>query len=122
MKIPCIAALIVPLLASTALADAIDGDWCSPDGAHVRIDGPSIELGNGAKIMGKYGRHDFAYIAPQGDTEAGAEIYFRLRSDDEMRRVRDPMAMPDHADIWKRCETISLAPLRDRSPDLRGAG
>ena len=96
------------LFATPALADAIDGDWCNQDGSHLRIDGPSITLGDGVRLMGKYGRHQFSYIAPQGDTEAGKEIVFVQRSEEEMRRVRDPQAMPEHADMWRRCETISL--------------
>ena len=92
-----------------ALADSIDGDWCNRDGSHLRIDGPAITLGAGQSIMGKYGRHAFSYVAPQGDPESGKEIFFVLRSETEMRRVRDPMAMPEHEDIWQRCETIRLA-------------
>ena len=106
------------LLGSTvALADAIDGDWCSPAGAHILIDGPTITLSGGDKLMGKYRRHEFSYIAPQGDSEAGKEILFVMRSEEEMRRVRDPQAMPEHSDIWRRCQNISstgdAVPLRD---------
>ena len=103
------------LLASSALADSIDGDWCNKDGSHLRIDGPAITLGAGQSIMGKYGRHAFSYIAPQGDPESGKEILFVQRSETEMRRVRDPMAMPEHEDIWQRCETISLAPNQSKN-------
>jgi hypothetical protein len=95
------------VIADPALADAIDGDWCSKSGAHIRIEGPQIELAPGQIVMGKYDRHAFSYIAPQGDPEAGAEIIFRQRSQEEMRRVRDPAAMPEHDDIWRRCQTIS---------------
>lgn len=94
------------LLPSLALADAIDGDWCHNDGSHLRIDGSSITVGTAPGIMGKYARHTFSYTAPPGDPEAGAEIVFRLRSETEMRRVRDPAAMPEHDDLWQRCETI----------------
>ena len=100
------------LLATPAFADSIDGDWCNKDGSHLRIDGPAITLGSGPSIMGKYGRHAFSYVAPQGDPESGKEIFFALRSETEMRRVRDPMAMPEHEDLWQRCETISLLPGR----------
>jgi hypothetical protein len=101
------ALLAFALGATPALADAIDGNWCNPDGSHILIEGPSITLSNGVKLMGKYGRHNFVYIAPQGDSEAGKEILFVQRSEQEMRRVRDPQAMPEHADIWRRCETVS---------------
>ncbi len=102
--------LTLLLLSAPAFADSIDGDWCNKDGSHLRIDGPAIILGAGQSIMGKYGRHAFSYVAPKGDPESGKEIFFILRSETEMRRVRDPMAMPEHEDIWQRCETISLAP------------
>ena len=96
------------LFSAPAFADAIDGDWCKRDGSHVRIDGPQIEIAPGTRVMGKYERHAFSYVAPFGDAEARAEIFFRLRSETEMRRVRDPAAMPEHDDLWQRCETISL--------------
>ena len=97
---------VIFLFPSTALADAIDGDWCNMDGSRVVIDGPQITLSDGARVMGKYGRHNFSYLAPQGDPEAGNEILFIQRSEQEMRRVRDPQAMPEHEDIWRRCEHI----------------
>ncbi len=100
--------LTLILSTSPVFADAIDGDWCNRNGAHLHIAGPAITLGAGQIIMGKYGRHAFSYIAPKGDPEFGAEVMFVLRSETEMRRVRDPMAMPEHDDLWQRCETISL--------------
>ena len=101
------ACLLFSLVSFPAFADRIDGDWCNQDGSHILIEGPTITLSNGTKVMGKYGRHNFSYIAPQGDFEAGKEILFVQRSEEEMRRVRDPQAMPEHADIWRRCETVS---------------
>ena len=97
------------LLASSApaLADAIDGDWCSRDGGHLRIEGPRIELAPGRIIEGVYKRHAFSYVAPADDAEAGAEIVFVLRSEEEMRRVRKPDAMPEHEDLWRRCSATS---------------
>lgn len=100
-------AFLVLTVSTPALADSIDGDWCNKDGSHIMIDRPSIALSNGAKIMGKYGRHEFSYIAPKGDQEAGKQIVFVLRSELEVRRVRDPQAMPEHEDLWRRCENIS---------------
>lgn len=90
-----------------ALADSIDGDWCNMDGSHLRIDGAQIELGAGLLVQGKYSRHAFSYLAPEGDPEAGKEIVFVLRSEEEMRRVRVPNAMPEHSDMWRRCSATS---------------
>jgi hypothetical protein len=90
-----------------AMADSIDGDWCNADGSHLRIDGAQIELDAGLLVQGKYARHAFSYFAPQGDPEAGKEIVFVLRSEEEMRRVRVPNAMPEHSDLWRRCSATS---------------
>jgi hypothetical protein len=93
--------------ASPALADAIDGDWCGKDGSHLRIEGPRIELAPGQVLEGTYNRHAFSYVAPANDPEAGTKIQFVLRSEEEMRRVRKPDAMPEHEDIWRRCSATS---------------
>ena len=104
--LPCaLAALISGSL--PALADAIDGDWCNKDGGHLRIDGPQIELAPGQVLEGTYNRHAFSYVAPANDPEAGTEIQFMLRSEEEMRRVRKPDAMPEHEDLWRRCSATS---------------
>ncbi|MGB8817534.1 MAG: hypothetical protein WCC66_06385 [Rhizobiaceae bacterium] len=112
MKLASLAAVFLLSSAWPVLADSLDGDWCNKDGAHLRIEGPQIELAPGVTVVGKYARHQFSYIAPPGDQEAGAEILFVQRSEEEMRRVRDPQAMPEHEDIWRRCQTISRVPFR----------
>jgi hypothetical protein len=104
--LPCALAVIATGTAP-ALADAIDGDWCSINGSHLRIEGPRIELAPGQVLEGTYDRHAFSYIAPANDPEAGTEIVFVLRSEEEMRRVRKPDAMPEHEDIWRRCSATS---------------
>ena len=99
-----------------AKADAIDGDWCNQDGSNIFIEGSSIRLSDGTVVTGNNTRHAFSYVAPPGDFEAGKEIYFKQRSEEEMRRVRDPQAMPEHADIWQRCRNTSSVPNLDRWP------
>ncbi len=101
--------LFLPALGiGAARADAIDGDWCNEvSGVHLRIDGTTIELEAGLTVQGDYSRHAFSYLAPQGALEAGAKIDYVLRSEDQMRRVREGNAMPEHEDLWRRCQPIS---------------
>jgi hypothetical protein len=105
---------LVLLFTSMAAADSLDGDWCNEDGSRLRFEGPQIILPGGLTARGDNQRHRFTYVAPPGDFEAGKEILFVLRSDGQMRRVRDPQAMPEHADIWQRCQSISFFPMRDK--------
>ena len=106
-----VAALVVAFLSigvNAAYADASDGDWCNEvDGARLRIDGPMIALPAGQTIIGNYERHTFSYVAPPGDLEAGASIQFVMRSENQMRRIREPNVMPEHEDLWRRCQPIS---------------
>ena len=90
---------------SVALADAIDGAWCSPDGKHLAIAGRNITTPGGAKLEGDYSRHAFSYVVPAAEPGAGATIYMQLMNETTVV-VRDgsPVAQPV---TWKRCENIT---------------
>jgi hypothetical protein len=91
----CIAGL------SPAFADAIDGDWCSPNGArHLTIDGPRIVTPTGARIEGSYTRHTFDYVAPAREPEAGKRIEMRLMGETAVQFRPDG---DSQTQIWRRC-------------------
>jgi hypothetical protein len=91
-----------------ALADRIDGDWCSLEGGKtLTIKGPSIRIPSGAEITGEYDRHAFRYIGPEGDPEAGQEIRMRIFSDDDMGLVRIVGGAPQPEEQWLRCKPIA---------------
>lgn len=90
----CLFALALP-----ARADAIDGDWCAPEGGKsLSIEGPRIRTPGGATIQGQYSRHQFSYTAPAGDPEPGAEVQMILMGE---TRVRVTVNGTDA--IWRRC-------------------
>lgn len=92
-------------LASPAIADAIDGQWCDPKGKFLKIDGPSITTPGGTKMTGAYDRHSFTYTIPAKEPNAGKKVYMTLNSEEEMDvHVGSPVAKPVR---WKRCQTIS---------------
>ena len=91
--------------ASPALADRIDGKWCSPDGKHVEIQGRQITTPAGAKTEGQYGRHSYTYTVPPAEPESGSTIYMVLLNEETMEvRAGNPVAK---AIVWKRCQNIS---------------
>jgi hypothetical protein len=94
-----IAALVI-LAPSMALADAIDGDWCSPtDGKQFSIAGANITTSAGTKTTGNYSRHAFSYVVPVGDPGAGDDVDMLLLNEEEVQ-VSVNGGAPE---IWRRC-------------------
>lgn len=83
---------------SPARADSIDGNWCSPDGRQMRIDGPQITTPTGARVAGQYGRHDFSYVAPGSN----ATVTMRLVNDSTVS-LR-PSQSCERTETWRRCQ------------------
>lgn len=88
-----------------AIADQIDGEWCSGDGRRLSINGPSIEIPSGKQITGIYSRHGFTYTGPEGDPEMGQIIRMTQNSDELMLLYRS--TAPDNAEHWQRCQVTS---------------
>ena len=105
---------IAPYLAAAAIflgatavarADAIDGDWCSPEGKHLSIRGPAITTPGGVKMSGNYSRHAFSSVAPEKEANAGVTIFMSLMSETTVQvREGTPVAQPI---VWKRCENVT---------------
>ena len=91
---------VVLLSGSPALADAIDGDWCNA-GRHLAIEGPTIVTPGGRTIKGNYERHAFAYLAPEGEKEAGLQIFMVLLDEETMEFHPGSESAPGQ--IWRRC-------------------
>ena len=100
-KRAAIAVLFLILAPYSALADAIDGDWCSPtDAKQFRIDGAGITTPAGTQTTGDYSRHAFSYVVPVGDPGAGDEIDMQLLNEEEVQ-VAVGGGPPE---IWRRCD------------------
>jgi hypothetical protein len=95
------ACALATLTATPARADAIDGDWCSPDGRHVEIHGPRIITPAGNQLAGDYTRHSFAYVAPAGEKDAGVPVAMRLLNE-EMVQITPRPGAP--SETWLRCK------------------
>jgi len=100
-----IAAAAGMLFSAPALADRIDGKWCSPDGKHVEIQGRQITTPGGTKMEGQYTRHSFSYTVPPAEPDSGSTIYMVILNEETMEvRAGNPVAK---AMVWKRCQNIS---------------
>src|SRR5258708_3461798 len=86
---------------TTALADAIDGDWCSADGKHMTINGDDIPTPGGARIKGNYDRHAFDYVVPAGEAGSGETVNILLRG--EYLAVSRHWPADGPSKEWRRC-------------------
>ena len=84
-----------------ALADAIDGDWCSDDGRHLSIAGPNIVTPGGTRMQGSYTRHSFLYTVPANEPNGGEEVSMRLLSEVAVLIRFGPADRPSQT--WHRC-------------------
>lgn len=88
--------------ASPARADAIDGNWCAPDGRTMTIQGPRIQTPGGHVLNGDYNRHGFAYLVPEGEPGTGGRVIMILVNEETVR-----VALGEKQEIWHRCEVVS---------------
>src|ERR1041385_2269488 len=72
------ASLAFAFAATPAFADAIDGNWCHPDGRRFTIRGPAITTPGGNQIQGNYERHYFSYPIPASEPRAGDTVFMTL--------------------------------------------
>ncbi len=95
-----------PLAPRLARADAIDGNWCSPEGKHFAIKGPTIVTGEGHRAEGDYRRHTFAYTIPAEEPSAGRPVFMVL-IDETTLRLRVGAEESSPWQVWRRCDVTS---------------
>jgi hypothetical protein len=101
-----VAVVLVVASVGTALADVIDGNWCSTDGRHFSIRGSTIVTERGTTTQGDYSRHRFTYTVPASEPSPGTEIFMVLINEltVHLRRGTDASAPTE---TWRRCEETS---------------
>jgi len=100
LKVLLLAAFLAVCAAAPAFADAIDGDWCAPDGRHFSIRGPAITTPAGTETAGNYARHSFTYVVPDGEESAGASVAMLLLNENTVQL----QAAAGPPEIWLRCK------------------
>lgn len=98
------------LVCGSVQADAIDGNWCHPNGRHLSIDGPNIVTPGGNAMVGEYDRHAFRYTVPTGEKGAGTPILMIQQSEEVMLLWENPSPDPatrSEGQVWGRCDLTS---------------
>ena len=113
------ALLLLPLVASEALADAIDGNWCHPDGRRLSIRGAEIVTPGGNRLNGNYGRHFYDYKIPPGEPSSGENVFMTLMGEYVVHlRIGTEPPGRDPVEVWNRCAP-SVSSL-DAAPGFAG--
>jgi hypothetical protein len=99
-----VASGVAGMLADTARADAIDGEWCLGS-SHFSIEGPNITTPGGNRIQGNYSRHGFDYVVPANEPGAGGRIDMVLLNEETVQLIRAGAA--GAPEIWRRCRPTS---------------
>ncbi len=114
-----LAACSMLIAVSPALADAIDGHWCFPDGRRITIQGPAIVTPGGTSMQGAYSRHFFSYVVPPAEPNAGETISMTLVNEMTVHlRHGAGMAysVEPGIEVWRRCGP----PVSQRHQDGQG--
>ena len=99
-----IAVMMLVLAPAAALADAIDGNWCHPDGRRFTIRGPAITTPGGAQLQGNYDRHHFSYQIPAPEPRAGESVFMTLMGEYLVHlRVCSDASRAGPVEAWNRC-------------------
>jgi len=92
--------------ADTALADVIDGQWCSRDGRRMLIDGDEVVTPGGTKTTGDYGLHHYIFTVPESEPHAGEDADLVLVNPDVMHlryHIKKSADSGLPVEVWRRC-------------------
>ncbi len=92
---------------ATALADKIDGTWCSPSGKRISIDGPQVITPSGKTVVARYDRHHIDYVIPEGEPNAGNRFAADQLNEEQIRVSVVSEAKSQAPKIWTPCKQIS---------------
>lgn len=97
--------LVAMGLASSASADAIDGNWCAEDGRHLSVQGSKVVTPGGVELQVPYDRHAMSYTVPESEPGAGEMMALRVVSDNELWVTL--AVAGSEKESWRRCEFTS---------------
>ena len=95
--------------AQPALADQINGNWCSPDGQSMTVDGPRVVTPGGHTVTANYDRHHVDYRIPEGEPSSGDRFSADQLNHEQISVsiIRASDGQAGKAVIWTPCKPIS---------------
>ncbi len=105
-KIPVLAGCFLAAFTLGVHADQINGDWCSPNGQVVSIDGAHVITPYGNQVSANHDRHHIDYQIPAGEPNAGDQFTADQLSDDKLsvKIIKDNASAKAKSEIWTSCK------------------
>lgn len=109
LKFGLLTAALICASTQTALADRIDGTWCSTDGKSVSVDGPRVVTSRGNEVEANYNRHHIDYVIPAGEPDEGSIFRADQLNDNQIQVILiDAGGKPKgDVEIWTPCKPVS---------------
>lgn len=92
-----------------AFAEGLDGQWCSPNGERITVEGSNVITPGGQQTTGAYNNGNFHFELPKPDRNAGAVIWMEPKSASTARvsTVSKYQSGPPPHGLWRRCDITS---------------
>ena len=109
LKFALLTAALICVSTQAALADRIDGTWCSTDGKSVSVDGPRVVTSRGNAVNANYDRHHIDYVIPAGEPDEGGIFQADQLNDNQIRviLIGADGKPKSEAEIWTPCKPVS---------------
>jgi hypothetical protein len=99
---------LTSVLAASAGAAPLDGEWCAPDGRILTIAGEDVITPSGQETAAGYDRdRNLIYSGPQGDAEEGQEILVSPAGSERIALRRTIAGREEPAEQWQRCPVLT---------------
>lgn len=106
LKICVLTTALIGAMNRPVFADQINGNWCSPSGQTLSINGADVVTPAGNHVSANHDRHHIDYQIPAGEPNAGDQFSADQLSDDEIS-VKISGGNPPVAgasEIWTPCK------------------
>ncbi|MDD9922720.1 MAG: hypothetical protein OXQ92_10650 [Boseongicola sp.] len=102
-----VSCLALVLGTNVAVADSVNGLWCSGDGRQFEISFEEVTLDSGEVVFGDYDRHHFLFTMPShsrlGDTTV--ELVMGMKDRAIVRYIsQSGIELHHEMETWARCE------------------
>ncbi len=106
LKICVLTTALIGAMNRPVYADQINGNWCSPSGQTLSINGADVITPAGNQVNANHERHHIDYQIPASEPNAGDRFTADQLSDDEIsvKIIKGKPPIEGKSEIWTACK------------------